>query len=213
MKLSRKKTSLSIFILVVLYTVGVVGIGSGYLPNIIFLTPLNLLISFGLLLWNHPQWSKESALVLATCFLVGLGIEVVGVQSGLIFGEYEYGQVLGWKVWGTPLMIGVNWAMLVYATGVSVNAIFSNWNWLEKALAGALLMLTLDYFIEPVAIYYGMWSWGGGEIPIQNYVAWFVISLVLLAIFHYFQGWIKNKVGYYLLIIQFLFFFILGQGV
>lgn len=212
MNLLAHKSALSIFILTVLYAVGIVGIGSGWVPDIIFLTPLNLLISLGLVLWNHPQWSRATLACLLVAFGLGLSVEIVGVQTGLIFGEYEYGPVLGWKIWGTPLMIGVNWTMLVYCTGASVNRLFGRWHWLLRAFVGALLMLCLDYFIEPVAIHYDLWDWGGA-VPIQNYIAWFVVSLLLLAMFHYFQRNITNKVAYYLLTLQFLFFLILGQTI
>ncbi len=210
MDLLKNKSALSIFILVVLYTVGVCGIGSGYFPTLIYLTPLNLLISLALVLWNHPQWSRATIGFLLLCFVVGLSIEIVGVQSGLIFGEYQYGPVLGWKIWDTPVMIGINWMLLAYCTGASVNQMLPTWHWLGQALLGATLMVCLDIFIEPVAIYHQMWNWGGGPIPLQNYFAWFVISLFLLSVFHYFQAWIQNKVAYYMLTIQFLFFWILG---
>lgn len=45
MKLLSSKSQLSTFILAVPYTVGVIGIGSGKFPDMILLTPLNLLIS------------------------------------------------------------------------------------------------------------------------------------------------------------------------
>ena len=211
MNLLSDRPKLSIFVLAVLYTVGVIGIGSGILPDIIFLTPLNLLISLALILWNHPKWSSATVGCLVLAFVVGLSVEVVGVQTGLIFGEYAYGPVLGWKIWDTPLMIGVNWTMLVYATGCSINRVV-NWHWTLKALAGAVVMVALDVLIEPVAIHYDMWDWGG-PVPLQNYIAWFVVSLFLLSVFHYFQARITNKVASYLLIMQFLFFWILGLGV
>ncbi len=207
---SPKEQNISIGILVAFYLSGLILIGSGQFPNFILLTPLNLLISLVVVLWNHPQWSRASIFVLALSFILGLGIEILGVNTGLIFGEYQYGPVLGWKIWGTPWMIGVNWALLIYCIGCSVNDWFPSWPWLARAIGSALIMVLLDYLIEPVAIYYNMWQWSAPEIPMQNYLAWFVVSLFLLSFFHYLQGKIKNKVAYYLLIMQFLFFLILG---
>ena len=40
-----------------------------------------------------------------------------------------------------------------------------------------------DWFLEPLAIRLGFWKWDG-EIPVYNYICWFVISLLLLALFH-----------------------------
>jgi len=130
----------------------------------------------------------------------------LGVQTGQIFGSYEYGPVLGWKVFDTPLMIGVNWAMLVYCAGVTVNHIAPMMNKIGKALLAAGMMTGLDFFIEPVAIHYNFWQWNEGAVPLQNYLAWFVIAFLLLLAFYQLMGRAKNKVGVILFILQFLFF-------
>ncbi len=48
-------------------------------------------------------------------------------------------------------------------------------------------MLLMDLLIEPVAIHLGYWSWTGGDIPIQNYLSWFVISLVMALVMQRYQ--------------------------
>ncbi len=54
---------------------------------------------------------------------------------------------------------------------------------LSLILLAAILTALYDVTIEPVAIALDYWQWGGGEIPIQNYLAWagiaFLISLPL----------------------------------
>jgi putative membrane protein len=37
--------------------------------------------------------------------------------------------------------------------------------------------------MEPAAVNLGFWSWEGGQIPLLNYISWFLISLFLLAVF------------------------------
>ncbi len=201
----------SMLLLLAFYLSGVLIIGSGQVPDFILLTPLNLLISIIVVLWNHPQWTPATWGVLVLSFVVGFGIEILGINTGLIFGEYAYGPVLGWKIWGPPPMIGVNWALLTYCIGCTVNAVLPQWAWWLQATVSAAIMVILDFFIEPVAIFYDMWTWTAPEVPLQNYLAWFVISWFLLGAFHYLQGRVKNKVAYFLLIMQFLFFLILGQ--
>ena len=39
--------------------------------------------------------------------------EAIGVNTGLLFGTYEYGANLGFKIFGVPLIIGVNWTVLI----------------------------------------------------------------------------------------------------
>jgi putative membrane protein len=49
-------------------------------------------------------------------------------------------------------------------------------------LLAASLALCFDIILEPVAVKFGYWSWGH-NIPLQNYLAWFVISLAATYIF------------------------------
>ena len=200
----------AIFILSVLYTVGVIGILLPLHEQFVRLTPLNLLVSLGLVLFFHPHWKRSTWLLLLLCFGFGFGMELLGVQTGLVFGDYSYGQTLGWKIWETPLMIGFNWVMLVYCSGVTVNHFLVKHSpWLKTTLA-ATLMVLLDILIEPIAIRYDFWSWAGNEIPLQNYLAWFGIAFVLLRIFFYIEERTNNKVAIALFILQFLFFGILN---
>ena len=145
--------------------------------SFIELTPLNLLITGFLLLYYHSQWTVGHLLWVFIAFLTGYGVEVLGVHTGLVFGEYAYGPVLGWKMFDVPLTIGLNWMILVYVSGILIQ----NWQinqWLKAAVMASMLTL-LDVAIEPVAIYWDFWSWGGVVVPIQNYIAWWLIAFVL----------------------------------
>lgn len=204
----REKTA--VLILLVLYLVGIFGIGLPIHPDFILLTPLNLLVSLALMLWNHPAWNGRVAWYLAIAYLVGFGAELFGVQTGLLFGDYVYGRVLGPKVWGTPLMIGVNWVMLGYAAGIVANYLLPGWRWPARGALAAALMVALDVLIEPVAMAYGFWSWAGDAVPLRNYIGWFVVALPLECLFAAWLGGIRNKVAAALFILQFLFFLILG---
>lgn len=204
------KEKTTIFVLVIIYLVGIGGIISNISPYFIFLTPLNLLLSLFMVLCFHRAWNRSSVLFLVLAFVIGFGIEILGVNTGLIFGDYQYGPVLGWKLWGTPLMIGVNWIMLTYCTGMTMNRVFPRASHLYKSLLGAAAMTFLDFWIEPVAIHYDFWNWSGNGIPIQNYVAWFVIAFFILEIFFQLVEKLTNKVAEVLLILQFVFFFVLN---
>ena len=132
-------------------------------------------------------------------------MEIIGTNTGLIFGEYAYGRTLGFQVGHVPLIIGVNWLMLVYATAAVVNSVAEKQHFVIKAALSAGLMVFLDFFIEPVAIRYDFWSWTDNIIPIQNYVAWFVIAFALLIVTHRIVL-IKSKTAIALFIAQLLFF-------
>ena len=46
-------------------------------------------------------------------------------------------------------------------------------------IASASLMVALDFIIEPVAIHLDFWTWQNGIIPIQNYIMWLLVSLLM----------------------------------
>jgi putative membrane protein len=113
---------------------------------------------------------------------VGFFIEVAGVYTGVIFGQYTYGLVLGVKLWGTPLMIGVNWFMTTYVFNDLVSRI--KINRLFKIILAATVITAMDWVIEPDATRLGMWNWSEGDIPLQNYIAWWIVSFVLSYYYH-----------------------------
>ena len=46
----------------------------------------------------------------------------------------------------------------------------------------ALLMVVFDFVMEPAAVKLRYWTWQDGIIPLQNYIAWFLVSLFLMYI-------------------------------
>ena len=52
-------------------------------------------------------------------FLLVLPLNITGANTGLIFGNYTYGNILGMKVLGVPLIIGLNWFIVMYCAGVA----------------------------------------------------------------------------------------------
>jgi uncharacterized membrane protein len=168
------------------------------------LTPLNLLLTNVLLFSFHRSWSLAFLLFAQVVFGVGFFSEVVGVHTGLLFGNYSYGSSLGYKVWDVPLLIGLNWLMLVYITGHISN--YTNWPTVVKAILGAALMVLLDFFIEPVAMQFDFWDWNQSIIPVSNYIGWFTISLLLQLYFQKAGFKKQNPLAPYVYLVQLLFF-------
>ncbi len=201
-------TELVKYFFVIYYSVGVVGLTLTATRELfISLMPLSLLLSSAILLFFHQKWSKIHVLVFLAIAVAGYLIEVLGVHTGQVFGQYSYGRALGFQIADTPLLIGLNWLMLTYC----VYAIMEDTRlfWPLKALAAASLMVLYDIAMEPVAIRLDMWSWGG-PIPLQNYQAWFIISIVFLTVMHLFRIQLKNRVAVWLYSTQFAFFLLLN---
>ena len=79
-----------------------------------------------------------------------------------------------------------------------------------KSLIGSSILVIFDYVLEPVAIKYDYWTWHHANVPLQNYVGWFVVSFLLLLLFNFLNFTKNNKLAQTLFIIQFVFFILLA---
>lgn len=205
----RIKPVYAVAFLILFFTVGVIGLVLPSFHNLfVTLTPLSLLLSFAILLLYQQDWTRRLILYSIVVFIVGFSVEAIGVATGLIFGEYVYGGVLGVKVFNTPLMIGVNWLLLTYTTWDLVGR--SKAPLLFRTFLAAILMVLFDIFLEPVAMKMGMWSWSGGEVPLKNYIAWFIISWVFFGLAALLKIKVRNPVSVPLWIVLLTFFILLN---
>ena len=213
---SKSSTRLTIIFLVIVHQAGVIGL---HLPETreVFqqLIPFNLLLSVSLLLLFHQKWTTRFGVFCFVIFWAGYLVELLGVTTNVIFGPYHYDTALGFKIGGVPPLIGVNWLMLVYISGILVQDLGVN-IWLRSALAAGAMVL-LDLLIEPMAIRYDFWTWDTitGGIPIQNFLAWYLVSLVMSYFFQREPGEKRNPIAVPLYLVQlffFLSFFIIEQA-
>jgi putative membrane protein len=208
-KIQEKRASLFKFIIFIFHLVGIIGMSIPNLrPFFQIMTPFHLLLSLGILLLFHSDWNKSFSFFAISAFLIGYGSEVLGVHTGFPFGNYHYGTVLGIQLFEVPLMIGVNWLLLVYLTGNLFSEKIKN-NWLAAAL-GAGLMVGIDFLIEPVAIKLDFWSWERNEIPLSNYIGWLAIGYLIHLIFRKASFQKENPISSFLLINLIAFFIILN---
>lgn len=188
-----------------MYLTGLIGLQwSVTLPFFKLLVPFHLIIST-IVLFLYDEASHKSMLFFCLfTFTACIAIEALGVYTGAIFGQYLYGDTLGWKILNVPLVIGANWLLLVYCIGIILNT-YSN-NAFFKSLIGGALIVLLDVLIEPVAMHLDFWNWHNSEVPFQNYLAWYIISFLLLWLFYNLPFQKKNKLAGLMLGCQFLFF-------
>lgn len=200
----------AITVIVLFHAVGLMGfIVLAFTVLFLKLVPWHLLLMLGVIIYNHKQLNGKFISFAVAIFTLGFCAELIGVHTGLLFGSYSYGQTLGLKSWGIPLVIGINWFLLIYSIGVLMQRSRVK-NILVRILTGALLLVLLDFFIEPIAIHFDYWHWADGGIPLKNYLCWFLISGAMLFVFEKFKFDVQNKAPVALLIMQFVFFMILG---
>ena len=68
----------------------------------------------------------------------------------------------------------------------------------------------LDLLIEPIAIQYDFWEWKSEDIPLQNFITWWLLAFVFSWGIALVKDKCQNGVAVYLLILQVLFFGILN---
>jgi len=144
-------------------------------------------------------------------FLITYLTEVIGVKTGLIFGEYSYGNVLGIKLFDVPIIIGLNWVFVILGL-INLFQKFKTNNFFKGLYVG-IGAVAFDFILEPVAISLTYWSWDDIQIPLQNYIAWFVLAYVFYLLFAYFKIELRTTISRNYFIIQTIFFIVLRVGV
>jgi putative membrane protein len=196
----------TILLFSIFYSIGVAGV---WIPATqgVFITmiPVAMLMSFvAILLFHRSLNSRNTRLIFFMIILVSYLVEVAGVHSPMIFGNYIFGNGLGLKLFSTPLVIGINWAMLVYCSA----SIMERFKLpvIVQIFFASVIMILYDIVLESVASFLDMWYWNGNTVPLQHYLAWFVIALI----FHGLVKWKKvkteNPLAPAIFICQFLFF-------
>ena len=197
----------SIFFVWLINISGFFGILSDQKEFFLSSSPYVLTMTLFLLIVNNSL-EKKFLLRLFYIFLLGLTVEIVGVNFSFFFGEYEYGENLGFKIFNVPIVIGFNWVLLIILTGNFAHNIFPK-SIISKILFGSTLMILLDLLIEISAPKLNYWEFATHPVPFSNYLWWFIFSVL----FHIIYQSKENKesiVSTNILIIHFLFFGLLA---
>jgi len=194
---------------IIFYSVGVSGIVIPATRDLfITLTPLALLLGLtAILVFHQPRDLKREIIVFPSIYLISFFIEAGGVSTGRIFGNYSYGTGLGIKVLDTPLLIGINWVLLVYCTAVIAGRMAVPE--ILKVIISSLMMVFYDAILEQVAPKMDMWSFEEGNVPLRNYFAWLVLALIFHTLLKLTGIKIMNRPAAFIFYIQSIFFIIL----
>ena len=181
MKILNKK--ISVFLIWLIHISGALGLL--YYDIIFFaaLTPINLYLTALLLMINQKNPRIKELIGIGLIFFTGIIVEYLGVNYNLIFGEYEYGKNMGPKFFGVPFLIGVNWIIITLTAGGIANTFFKKNKYLT-ILFGSILMVFIDFFIEPVAPVLDFWEFKRNIVPISNYTGWLFTGLITQSIYY-----------------------------
>lgn len=143
-------------------------------------------------------WAFAGRRAAVTVFLVaagtGLVAEVVGVSTGIPFGEYSYTDSLGARLAGVPLVVPLAWVMMTWPAWVVGTALAARLSVRRPRvlawLAAAWALASWDLFLDPQMVAAGHWAWTTGRgvaaplpgvpgIPVSNYLGWLGVSLLV----------------------------------
>ncbi len=202
-----KSKKVGIAILLALHFIGALGYISPLSSWFIYLTPILIFVTGGMIWIDSKSNNKLGWPVALGIILLGYIAEVIGVNTGFLFGNYKYGDMLGWKFFGTPPIIGLQWLILTWGSYSVLQ--FAKVHKVILWLLSAALITLLYLLIEPVAIHFDLWKWENGHIPAQNYIVRFIVAFFLAMLFQNYPLVKKPRLGQAAIVCQFLFYGIL----
>lgn len=198
---------LIVIVLAIFYLVGIfIHLNSVFSILLKILTPLFLLMSSALVIFEEKP-SKQFLIWISLSYLITLIIEIIGVKTGLIFGSYSYGKNLGVKLFDVPLIIGLNWVVLILASIGFVEKINTS-IYLKSFLVG-IIMVVFDLLLEMSAPRLDYWVFDEEIVPVQNFLLWFIISYALSYFYFNFKVERSFVVARFNLLFQFIFFLLI----
>ena len=192
-----------LYFLILVYVSGSIG----FVVNPTFFspfTPYTLLFTCFVFLIHQPISDKKYISAFFSIAILGYIIELIGIKTGLLFGNYSYGNGLGFKLFDVPLIISINWAMLICAGIVTVSKVFNN-KFIVISVT-ALVVTFIDLIIEQVAHKLDFWKFESGMPGLHNYLGW--IGVVFFTSYIFYPWIIKgnSKVSSVVLLLQIIFF-------
>jgi uncharacterized membrane protein len=174
-------------------------------PSPIPLTAVVTLLAFGFAILHAGQtkgWPR-AAILGSLVFVLGLGIESLGVATGHIFAPYHYTDLLGPKFLGlVPYLIPLAWLVMMYPSLLIAERLIparlpALLRWLAVAALAGLAMTAWDAAMDPMMVRVGNWVWevGGAYfgIPLQNFAGWWLTTAVTLFLYQAAVGRIQNR--------------------
>jgi len=137
------------------------------------------------LVWRGVAWTLG---YLAVTVGGGLLVEVIGLNTGVPFGNYVYTGGLSSLVFGVPWVIPLAWAMFAYPCLVVARRVSRNPA--VVPIIAAVALASWDLFLDPMMVAEGYWKFSDigrvlphvTNVPALNFVGWFITSLVMMAV-------------------------------
>lgn len=193
------------FLLIWLFHISaIIGISLGYSDWFLPKTPLNLMIILLVMFFSFKLLHLKNLIAFLIISLFGFSAEVLGVRYSWFFGEYVYGNNLGYQFLDVPVLIGINWAILSLTAYTIISKFIKN-KWIKAALA-SLLMLSLDFLMEFTAPRFDFWEFENNTVPFRNYASWFMFAYLFMLLCDFLKIKGNFRTSMHVFGVQLLFF-------
>jgi len=131
----------------------------------------------------------------AITVVVGGVFEYVGVRAGFPFGHYYFTDLMGPKLSGVPILLGLAYVGMGYLSWMLAVVIFggiqspiSGSRVVTLPLLAAVIMVAWDLFLDPVwstILHAWIWVDGGAYfgVPVTNFLGWYLTVYVIYQLF------------------------------
>jgi putative membrane protein len=131
------------------------------------------------------HWGAAARRWALLVIVLSLLVETCGTLTGFPFGSYRYSDRFGPVLGAVPLAIPLAWQVVLTNALFLVRAFAPDWPRWGQAAGAAGIATLYDAVLEPFATRVkGYWHWlPNGQVPWQNYAAWFGIAALLIFAF------------------------------
>jgi uncharacterized membrane protein len=194
---NRVETTLVLWALLILYGVArVLQVFPGRIPMLAVvalhvLPPIVFALVHGTMLYR----ARGILAFFAICLVIGNIFENLGVRTGFPFGHYYFTKLMGPKLFGVPILLGLAYLGMAYLSWSLARLILGG---MRSSLVGsrvvalpllaALIMVAWDFSQDPVwstILHLWIWQQGGAYfgVPVSNFLGWYLTVYVFYQVF------------------------------
>lgn len=185
--ITENRTTIAIIFPIVGFLMIISSAEVSFLPNIIKFNAI--LILFGVFVMRLPLISgllpitdKKSVILISLLIIYTYSIEIIGINTGLPYGNFEYGVNLGPMFMDVPIALPLFFIPLVFnAYLLCINLFEFSSNRFLRYIIIIIIVVVIDMVLDPAAVSIGFWSYENGiyyGVPLLNYIGWILSASV-----------------------------------
>jgi putative membrane protein len=159
--------------------VGAVGNAAHVLQPVMTLVMPFMIVGIGVLAVSLTyEVSIRSLVALGSVLVLVFAAVASGVNLGFPFGEFAYTSRLGPKVVDVPVVIPFAWLAILIPAWAAAGRFLKY----KHLIVASVLATAADAVLEFAADSLDLWHWKDGLPTELNYITWFIVSYLALAI-------------------------------